>query len=303
MAPTPPNGTPDPADSPDLTKSAADESPATAAVPTDAEAKREIRQLAVRSVVLQSGFNYERFQNVGMWWALRPLLEKLYRPGPERAAAYKRHLMYFNTHPFVVGPILGIVAGMERRRAAGEKNLDDEAMNSVKVGMMAPLAGMGDSIVFGTIRPILSGVCATLAVQGNIAGPILFFTVMLAIQVLLRAYGTSIGYRQGIAFLEKLDPRQIDRVKESATIVGLAVVGALVATLIEIDTPLKYTKDEAVINVQTQLDTILPALLPLLAALGVFFAIRRRIPATWVLVGTTVVGLVGGYLGVIGAAQ
>ncbi|GAA4519475.1 PTS system mannose/fructose/sorbose family transporter subunit IID [Actinoallomurus oryzae] len=264
------------------------------------DARRDIRRLALRSVLLQGAFNYERFQNLGLWWTLRPFLDRIHRDRDERAAAYKRHLVYFNTHPWIVGPILGVVVGMERRRAEGAEGLDDEAINSVKVGMMAPLAGIGDSLLFGTIRPILGGVCATLAVSGNIAGPIIFFVALLALQAAARVYGTSLGYRQGTRFFERLDPEAIDRVKAGATMVGLAVTGALVATLLTVSTPLAYHKGHETLKVQQSLDQVLPAMLPLAATLIVFWLVRRRVSAVVVLLGVTVVGLVGGYFGVLG---
>jgi PTS system mannose-specific IID component len=263
------------------------------------DARRDIRRLALRSVLLQGAFNYERFQNMGLWWTLRPFLDRIHRDRDERAAAYKRHLAYFNTHPWIVGPILGVIVGMERRRAEGAEGLDDEAINSVKVGMMAPLAGIGDSLLFGTVRPILGGVCATLAVDGNIAGPIIFFVALLALQVASRVYGTSLGYRQGTRFFERLDPEAIDRVKAGATMVGLAVTGALVATLLTVSTPLAYHKGHETLKVQDSLDQVLPAMLPLAATLIVFWLVRRRVSAVVVLLGVTVVGLVGGYFGVL----
>jgi mannose/fructose/sorbose-specific phosphotransferase system IID component len=266
---------------------------------TDSDARRDIRQLALRSALLQGAFNFERFQNLGLWWTLRPFLDRFYRDRDERAAAYKRHLAYFNTHPWIVGPILGIVVGMERRRAQDADGFDDEAINSIKVGMMAPLAGIGDSLLFGTIRPILGGVCATLAVSGNIAGPIIFFVALLALQVVARVYGTSLGYHQGTRFFEKLDTAAVDRVKAGATMVGLAVTGALVATLLMVSTPLAYHKGHATLKVQDSLDQVLPAMLPLAVALIVFWLVRRRVPSVVILLGVTVVGLVGGYFGVL----
>lgn len=265
----------------------------------DRARRRLIRSLTWRGLLLQGGFNYERFQNLGFWWMIRPLLDRLYPKKEDRVAAYSRHLMYFNTNPWVVGPIAGVVASMEEKRARGESGVADEAITSVKVGLMAPLSGIGDSLVFGTIRPILAAVCAALAINGNVLGPILFFVGLLATQVGMRVWGTSIGYRAGTKFLAQIGGSQLDRVKEGATIVGLAVTGALVATLLPITTPFTYENGDAQIALQDQLDGILPALLPLLATLGVFWLIRKRISPVWVLIGALVVGLVAGFFGIL----
>jgi len=265
--------------------------------------RSDVRALFWRSFLLQAAFNYERFQNLGWWWGLKPMLQKLYPNREDLAQAYKRHLVFFNTHPWTSGPVFGVVASMEERRARGEADLDDESINSVKVSMMGPLAGIGDSLIFGAIRPVLSGVCAALAVTGNPVGPILFFVAINTVQVLMRWYGITRGYQFGVHFFERLDPSQIERVKEGATMVGLLVVGALAATLLNIGTPLFYQSGEATVSVQESINQILPAAIPLAFTLLVFTLIRRRISATWVLVIITVVGLVAGYFGILGVPE
>jgi mannose/fructose/sorbose-specific phosphotransferase system IID component len=268
---------------------------------TPDERKRHIRQLMWRGFLLQGAFNYERFQNLGFWWMMRPVLERFY-PEPEaRALAYKRHLVYFNTNPWFVGPIAGIVAGMEKRRAAGDESVDDESITSVKVGLMAPLAGIGDSLILGTFRPVLAGVCAALAIGGNATGPVLYFVLGLAVMFLLRGYGVALGYNSGTRFFERVSPARMEQIKTAATMVGLAVAGALTASLLSVSTPLSYTNGKATIQVQDSLDQVLPSLIPLAATLFVFWLVRRRISPTYILIGAAVVGLVTGYFGVLGA--
>lgn len=270
-----------------------------AAQPATLETNREIKRLTWRGVLLQGGFNYERFQNLGFWWTMRPTLDELYPDPKDRAEAYKRHMVYFNTNPWVVGPIAGVTSTMEQQRAKGAEGIGDEAINSVKVSLMAPLAGIGDSLIFGTIRPILAAVCAGLAIDGNILGPILFFLGLVLVQLFMRIWGTSAGYKGGVRFLDKLSPAQIDRVKQAATVVGLAVTGALVATMLKITTPWTYTNGESTISLQEQLDKVLPGLLPIAVTLLVFWLIRRRFSPIWVLVGVTIAGLVGGFFGIL----
>lgn len=262
--------------------------------------RADMRQLFWRSFLLQAAFNYERFQNMGFWWGMKPLLRKLYRHNPaELAAADLRHLQFFNTHPWTVGPIFGITATMEGRRARDIESFDDESINAVKVSMMGPLAGLGDSLVFGAIRPVLSGATAALAVSGNVAGPLIFLIGINVIHFAMRWYGLDYGFRYGVRFFERLSAVQVERVKEYATSLGLLTVGALVATLLPVTTALEYTRGDATVNVQDSLNDVLPFMLPLLATLGVFWLARRRVSPTWILVVATVVGLVAGYFGIL----
>ena len=115
-----------------------------------------------RSTFLQASWNYERMQNVGWAFSLIPGIRRLYKSKEDRAAAMKRHLEFFNTHPYVASPILGVELAMEEQRANGAP-INDEAMNGVKVGMMGPLAGVGDPIFWGTMRPVLGAFAAGMA--------------------------------------------------------------------------------------------------------------------------------------------
>ena len=127
-----------------------------------------------RSTFLQGSWNYERMQNLGWAYALIPAIKKLYTSKEDRAAALERHLEFFNTHPYVAAPIIGVTLALEEERAHGAE-IDDTAIQGVKIGMMGPLAGVGDPVFWFTVRPILGALGASLAMAGNIVGPLLFF--------------------------------------------------------------------------------------------------------------------------------
>ena len=118
-------------------------------------------KMFLRSYFLLSSFNYERMQNGGVAYTLIPAIKKLYSSKADRAAALKRHLEFFNTHPFMANPIFGVTLALEEERANGA-NVDDAAISGVKIGMMGPLAGIGDSLVVGTLIPILLGIALGL---------------------------------------------------------------------------------------------------------------------------------------------
>lgn len=271
--------------------------------PNEVIERSDIRRLFWRSFLLQAAFNYERFQNMGWWWGIKPLLRKLYgHDALELAKADQRHLVFFNTHPWMVGPVFGVVAQMEERRARGETEIDDDSISSVKVSMMGPLAGMGDSLIFGAIRPVLSGVTAGLAVTGNVLAPILFLVGINIVHFVLRWYGLVYGSRYGATFFERLDPEQVERVKDSATTVGLLVAGALVSSFIAVNTPLEYASGEQTVQVQNILNQVLPGVIPLAVTLGLYGLLRKGIGPTWLLLGTAVIGVVAGAFGVLAPA-
>lgn len=114
---------------------------------------------------LHSGsWNYERMQNGGWAFSMIPAIKKLYKTKEERSAALKRHLEFFNTHPYIASPILGVTLALEEERANGAP-VDDVAIQGVKVGMMGPLAGVGDPVFWFTVRPMLGALGASLAME------------------------------------------------------------------------------------------------------------------------------------------
>lgn len=260
--------------------------------------KKDLRRLFFRSNAIQSAFNFERMQGLGFIWALIPLLNKLYKNKEDRIEAYKRHSGYFNTHPWMGGIIFGIVASMEERKAKGEE-VDEENIQAVKGALMGPLAGLGDSLFFSTYRPIVAGICASLALSGSEIAPILFVLLINVVHFGAQWWGVHKGYFLADQFLEKMEGMQIQKWMEAATILGLLVVGALVATTLNIATPLAYTVGGASVALQGMFNTILPKMLPLCATLGVFAFIRKGKSTTVVMLGIIVVGFVLGVLGIL----
>lgn len=162
--------------------------------------KRTLRSVFWRSFALQGAFNYEKMQNVGYAYAMIPVIRKLYAKEEDQAAALKRHLAIFNSTPAVTPMIMGITAAMEEQNA-NENNFSTDSINSVKASLMAPLAGIGDSLFFGTFRVIAAGVGISLAKQGNILGPVLFWILYNIPNFLVRIYGLKFGYKGGVSFL------------------------------------------------------------------------------------------------------
>ena len=140
----------------------------------------------IRSNLLQGSWNFERMQALGYAFGIVPAIRRLYPEGSqERKDAIKRHLEFYNTQPFVTAPILGVNLAMEEERANGAP-IDDAAINGVKVGLMGPLAGVGDPIFWGTLRPICAILGIGFAQNGSWLGPILFFVLFNAVRLFVR---------------------------------------------------------------------------------------------------------------------
>ncbi|WP_099974416.1 PTS system mannose/fructose/sorbose family transporter subunit IID [Lactobacillus terrae] len=180
-----------------------------------------------RSTFLQGSWNYERMQNGGWAYSMIPAIKKLYKTKEDRAAALERHLEFFNTHPYVASPILGVTLALEEERATGAP-VDDAAIQGVKVGMMGPLAGIGDPVFWFTVRPIIGALGASMAIAGNIMGPIIFFVAWNVIRMLFTWYTQELGYRAGSRITDDLSGGVLQDITKGASILGMFILGALV---------------------------------------------------------------------------
>lgn len=189
--------------------------------------KKIRRSVMWRSMFLQGSWNYERMQNGGWAYSLIPALKKLYPSGEEAKEALKRHLEFFNTHPYIAAPIIGVTLALEEERANGA-DIDDAAIQGVKVGMMGPLAGIGDPVFWFTVRPIVGAIAASLAVGGSIIAPLFFFIVWNAIRIAFLWYTQEFGYKSGSAITKDLGGGLLQTVTKGASILGMFVLGVLI---------------------------------------------------------------------------
>ena len=266
--------------------------------------KGDLRSMYMRSTFLLGSFNFERMQSMGFCVTMIPAIKRLYNKKEDQAAALKRHLEFFNTQPWIGSAIMGVTAAMEEERANGAE-IDDGAISGVKVGLMGPLAGVGDPIYWGTARIILAVLGATLAKEGNIMGPILFFVGINLIRVLTRWYSMNYGYQKGTEIVQDMEGGQLQKITTGASILGLFIMGGLVAKWASLKIPYvidKYQQDgqEVVRTVQSTLDDLLPNLVPLLLTFLCMYLLKKKVSAIAIILVMFIVGVAGRYAGVFG---
>ena len=203
--------------------------------------KRDRWDVMWHSQLLQGSWNYERMQNGGWAYSMIPALRKLYPNKEDMAAALQRHLVFFNTHPYLASPIIGVTLALEEDKANGIE-VDDEAIQGVKVGMMGPLAGVGDPVFWYTVRPILGALGASMAINGNILGPILFFILWNLIRIAFLWYTQELGYKAGAAISSDLSGGLLKKVTRGAAMMGMFVLGALIERWVSINFTLKVSE-------------------------------------------------------------
>ena len=287
--------------------------------------KRDRLAVAWRSTFIQGSWNYERMQNGGWCFAMLPAIKKLYKTKEDRTAAMQRHLEFFNTHPYIASPIIGVTLALEEERANGAP-VDDVAIQGVKVGMMGPLAGVGDPVFWFTVRPMLGALGASLALAGNILGPIIFFLAWNIIRWAFMWYTQEFGYRAGSKITDDLSGGLLQKVTKGASILGMFVLGALVQRWVNVKfTPVVSTvkldkgayiewdklpagaqgikealsqqasglalDSSKVTTLQDNLDSLIPGLAALLLTLLCMWLLKKKVSPIVIILGLFVVGV------------
>lgn len=249
-------------------------------------------------------YNYERLQALGTTAAMYPIIKRLYKSKEDISKALKRYLVFFNTEPSFIGTIIhGICASMEEQRANGA-NITDEDTNALRTGLMGPMAGIGDTVSQGLVYPILAGIACSLALQGNVMGPI-FFEIAYKVIMLTMGYNMyMLGYRRGKSvILEILKTGTLSKLTDAFSIIGLMVVGAMTSQRVNVVVPLSFKVGQVSLNIQKILDSLLPGLVPLAITLIVWQLIRKKVKPIYVILLLFVLGIVASYLNILGVPK
>ena len=263
--------------------------------------KKDLNKVILRSLGMEWDWNYERQMNMGFCYGMLPIIEKLYDKKEDRIAAMKRHLEFFNTTPHMSTLIFGITAAMEEQNA-NDPEFDTESINNVKVSLIGPLAGIGDSFIWGTLRIIATGVGVSLASQGNPIGPLLFLLLFNIPAQGLRCYLMHAGYKLGSGFLAKIQQNGLmQTLTYGASILGLMVIGGMTAENVSITVPLAIGEGDAATTLGDICNTIMPGLLPLLFTFLMYWLVtKKEVKTTSLLLLLVAVGLVGSFFGILG---
>ncbi|QIQ21571.1 PTS system mannose/fructose/sorbose family transporter subunit IID [Zophobihabitans entericus] len=236
--------------------------------------KKDLNQIFWNIQTMSFPFNYEKLQTIGFAHCMVPVLNRLYKDADKetRIKAMQRHLEFYNSQVNSGALIMGITAALEEKTSEEEK----DAVVAVKTGLMGPFAGLGDSLLKFTWLPICGSIGASFALQGNILGPIIMFIMFNFVNLFTKYYFIHYGYSKGVDLIEQSkNSNIIQRISNLANVVGVMVLGSLIATTVKVATPMTIEVGEQTIKVQEMFDKVMPNFLVLLFTIGLFFLLRK----------------------------
>jgi mannose/fructose/N-acetylgalactosamine-specific phosphotransferase system component IID len=239
--------------------------------------------------------SYEFLEAFGFAYAMEPVLKKLYANDQEEfIAAMKRHSVFYNTEPQIGALVNGITVGLEEQRAMGNQEINGDFINSLKIGLMGPLAGIGDSMIPGMLIPILLSIGMGLASGGNPLGPIFYIVAYNLIMVLGSRYLFYKGYELGTKSVDLFTGKVAQRVTQAITVLGTIVTGGVAASYVKIPLAIKIQMRGSTLDVQKILDGIYPSIVPLLVViLSWWLMAKKHVSAVKLILGYFVVAFLG----------
>lgn len=223
-------------------------------------------------------FSQEHMQTFGYLCSMLPVVEELYDTKEEQEEAMKTYTAFFNTEPQIGAVVVGITAGLEEARANDADDVDDETINGLRAGLMGPLAGIGDSLVVGTVIPILLGIAMGLSRGGSVIGPIFYIIVWNLFAYFGMRFLFYKGYEVGGKAVDFLVGPQGQAIRESVTMIGGMVIGAVAATWVSVKTSFQLSNDagEAYLVLQDKLDSVFPGLLTAIFIIGCWYLLSKK---------------------------
>ncbi len=222
----------------------------------------------------EPSWNYETMQANGFAWAMGPLLRKLHRNDREFHDYMMTHYQFFNTHKYMNSVILGMVTAMEERYDDTDFQSSRQAVSTVKTSLMGPLAGVGDTLFSAIPMTIFGAIGASFASSGSLIGMFVGMAFGIAM-VPVRKWMFNMGYKYGTQIVTSMKDK-MNLFIYAATIIGLFVVGALIASFVSVNVTASYISGDTTIEFQTMLDSILPKLLPLLFTGFIYYLLGRK---------------------------
>lgn len=249
-----------------------------------AKTNKKLSKAAINSATsrhawaLQWCWNYERMQAAGYAYSMVPVIKELYDDNDERCRQLERHMVFYNTNPWTSALVFGADMALE-------EDYQTEVGDNLKVALMGPLAGIGDTISAILLKPIFSILTASLANEGNwLAIPVGLIDTLVTF--IIKWPLTKYAYKKGTDIIKDVaGVGAFDSLQIGASILGLVVVGGFIPSILSglkiKDITRTLTKEdgtayENVYSIQSGLDAILPYMIPVALTGFCYWLIKKK---------------------------
>ena len=224
-----------------------------------------------------------------------PIIRKLYKDPADQKEMMKTHVQFFNTTPHMGGFILGIDAATEEHEGMKAK----EAVKGLKTGAYGTVCRCRRYTVRRIVPDHFGSIAAYMGQEGNMIGALIWLLVNLAI-LTFRTFSAGIGYREGSKIITSAKDK-LDALTAAATLLGITVVGALIATVVRANVTATFVSGEISVNGQDILNQIMPCLVPVAVVGGIYWLLgRKKMTSTKAIIIVMVLSIALHAMGILG---
>ncbi|WP_154180891.1 PTS system mannose/fructose/sorbose family transporter subunit IID [Vibrio furnissii] len=254
--------------------------------------KQDLWKIGFRGLLMEGNFNFNRMQAGGFCYSISPALKKIHQNPEDLKKALKNNLQFYNANPKLFTLPLGLAIAME------ESKEKPSTIASVKAATMGSVSGVGDALDHSVMLPLTLAIGSSIALQGNPLGVLVFFVLYQAYRIPMYFWLLFLGYNAGVSALEKLSD-QAEKLGRAANIVGLGVIGSMVAKYVKVSTVIELEAGAADISLQTgMLDKLMPNLLPMALVWLMYYLVKKGKSPTALIFGILFAGVSGHLVGI-----
>lgn len=254
--------------------------------------KQDLWKIGFRGLLMEGNFNFNRMQAGGFCYSISPALKKIHKNPKDLEKALKNNLQFYNANPKMFTLPLGLAIAME------ESKEKPSTIASVKAATMGSVSGVGDALDHSVMLPLTLAIGSSIALQGNPLGILVFFILYQAYRIPMYFWLLFLGYNAGVSALEKLSDHA-EKLGRAANIIGLGVIGSMVAKYVKMSTVIELKAGAADISLQTDmLDKLMPNLLPMALVWFMYYLVKKGKSPTALIFGILFVGIIGHLVGI-----
>ena len=165
---------------------------------------------------------------------------------------------------------------------------------AIRAALQGPLSGIGDSIFWVTWRLVSAGVALPLCMSGNAFGPLLFFLLFNIPSYIVRYVLLYSSYKMGDKIITQAEENNImSSIIRAASIVGLIMVGYMVAANVAVPLNVSMTISDQTVNILEMIDGIVPGILSLGLTYVITRLLKKRVKIIYIFLGIFVIGILG----------
>lgn len=179
-------------------------------------------RMLVRSLLVQSSWNFEGLQNLGFLFVTWPALARRCQSPAELGRAGLRCLRAFNTHPYFAGLVAATVVREEENGGA------EQATEGLRVSLMCALGAVGDEFFWATLRPFAAVAALPAAFAGFVWAPLIMLALYNVPHFAVRAWGISAGLARGRLVAETLGRQPLSRAVPALGAATTVIAGFLI---------------------------------------------------------------------------